>query len=70
MSTVLSPSVQTALQQPPLENFPTNGTVALSDAVAKYMPREQVGSFVYLDWKNINERRDEWTTKFDEVVRQ
>ena len=70
MSTVLSPKVQAALQKPPLENFPTNKTVALSDAVAKYMTRDRVGSFVYLDWDNINKRRGEWTTKFDEVVRQ
>lgn len=70
MSTALSPSVQTALQQPPLDNFPTNGTIELTEGVAEYMPREKVASFVYLDWDNINARRDEWTSKFDDVVRQ
>ena len=70
MSTVLSPNVQNALQQPPLENFPTNGTVPLTEGVAKYMPRDKVSSFVYLDWKNIDAHREEWTSKFDEVVRQ
>lgn len=69
INAVLSPAVQAALQQPPLENFPTNGKVDLSESVAKYMSRDQLKSFVYLDWKNINERRGEWTAKFDEVVR-
>lgn len=70
MNTVISAKVQDALQAPPLSNFPTNKQVTLSADVAKYMTREQLASFVYLDWKNINEKRGEWTAKFDEVVRQ
>lgn len=70
MNAVISPKVQNELQAAPLGNFPTNKTVALADDIAKYMTREQLSSFVYLDWKNINEKRGEWTAKFDEVVRQ
>ncbi|UDF32656.1 UNVERIFIED_ORG: extracellular solute-binding protein (plasmid) [Roseateles sp. XES5] len=67
---VLSAKVQEALQGAPLENFPTNKTVALTPGVAAYMTREQLSTFVYLDWNNINAKRGEWTSKFDEVVRQ
>ncbi|MCY1559827.1 hypothetical protein D9M68_969010 [compost metagenome] len=70
MDAVISAKVQDALQAAPLNNFPTNKSVALAPDVAKYMTREQLASFVYLDWKNINARRAEWTAKFDEVVRQ
>lgn len=69
MDAVISAEVQAALQEAPLGNFPVNDDVPVSAEVARYMRREDLESFVYLDWGKINEHREEWTIRFDEIVR-
>ena len=66
---VLSSDVQAALQEPPLGNFPANVDVAVSPSVAKFMRREDLSSFVYLDWAKINNHREDWTIRFDQIMR-
>jgi putative spermidine/putrescine transport system substrate-binding protein len=70
INAVLSHEVQAALEQPPIENFPTNGTVPITPSVAQYMTREQLSKFVYLDWAKINKHRAEWIERFNQVVKK
>ena len=69
IDSVLSEEVQTALQEPPLGNFPVNKNVPLSPEVEKYITREQLPKFIYHDWQKINKHRESWIERFNEVVK-
>ncbi|GAB3403526.1 extracellular solute-binding protein [Erwinia aphidicola] len=68
MDAAISQFVQTKLEQPPTEMFPTNKNVELTPAIAAYITREQVKSLVYPDWNIINKNRDGWIRQFDALV--
>jgi putative spermidine/putrescine transport system substrate-binding protein len=70
INSAISYEVQAALQEPPLENFPTNGTVKLSPSVEQYIPRDKLDKFVYHDWSKINKYREEWIERFNQVVKK
>ena len=69
MDAAISADAQTILQQPPVENIPTNTDVKLAPGIAAYVTPESMAKLVYLDWGVVADHRDEWTKAFDRAVK-
>lgn len=67
----LAAEVQTAMEEPPYYVIPTNGTVPLKGLVAEQIAatQENLQELVFFDWAAINQRRDEWSQRFNEEIR-
>lgn len=67
----LAAEVQTAMEEPPYYVIPTNGTVPLKGLVAEQIAatQEDLQKLVFFDWAAINQRRDEWSQRFNEEIR-
>ncbi|WP_269580717.1 extracellular solute-binding protein [Roseibium sp. Sym1] len=70
MDAAISAQAQSELTAPPVELFPTNSDVELTDSIKRFVTKDKVGSFVYLDWVSVAKNRDEWTKAYDRAVKQ
>jgi putative spermidine/putrescine transport system substrate-binding protein len=66
---VLSPEVQ-AIQARENGFAPVNQTVKLEPEIAARMPYgpEKVSALIKVDWDTINQKRSEWTTRWNRTV--
>ncbi len=69
MDAAISTEAQSQLTAPPQELFPTNGEVELTDSIKRFVSRDQVKDFVYLDWVAVAKNREEWTKAYDRAVK-
>lgn len=69
MDAAISAAAQTELMSPPQELFPTNSEVELTDSIKRFVSKDQVKDFVYLDWVAVAKNREEWTKAYDRVVK-
>jgi putative spermidine/putrescine transport system substrate-binding protein len=68
----LSPEVQGRLMQGPYLIVPTNSQVKMGGEVAQVLAKSQAElkkSFVFQDWKKINEQRAAWIDRFNREIR-
>ena len=70
MDAAIDAQVQTALEAPPIENFPTNGDVTLTPNITKFATKDSLKNFVYLDWVTVAKNRAKWTAEFDRAVKK
>jgi putative spermidine/putrescine transport system substrate-binding protein len=70
MDAAIDAQAQTLLTAPPVENFPTNSDVPLTDSIKRFVSKEQVKNFVYLDWVTVAKNRAKWTKEWDEAVKE
>jgi putative spermidine/putrescine transport system substrate-binding protein len=68
MDAAISSAAQTALTEPPIELFPTNMDVDLTDSIKRFVTKESVDDFVYLDWVTVAANRNEWTKTYDRII--
>jgi putative spermidine/putrescine transport system substrate-binding protein len=68
MDAAISASAQTALTAPPIELFPTNNDVELTDSIKRFVTKDKVKDFVFLDWVTVAKNRDEWTKTYDRLI--
>lgn len=68
MDAAISTAAQTALTAPPIELFPTNDEVPLTDSIKRFVTKDKVGDFVYLDWVTVAKNRDEWTKTYSRII--
>lgn len=67
----LSPEVQAKLMEEPYLVVPTNKKVAMKGVIAKVLAKDQaalMSSFVFQDWKTINEGRSAWIDRFNKEI--
>jgi len=69
MDAAIDAEVQRTLMAPPLENFPTNVDVDLSDSIKRFVTKDKVKDFVYLDWVTVAKHRAEWAKAYDRAVK-
>ena len=69
MDAAIDAEVQTALEAPPIENFPTNSDVVLTDNISKFATKDSLKDFVYLDWATVAKNRAKWTAEYDAAVK-
>lgn len=69
MDAAIDATVQTALEAPPIENFPTNSDVVLTPNISKFATKDSLASFVYLDWVTVAKNRAKWTEEYDRAVK-
>jgi putative spermidine/putrescine transport system substrate-binding protein len=68
----MSPEVQSRLMKSPYLIVPTNTKVAMEGEIAKVLARDHADlkkSFVFQDWKKINEQRGAWIERFNREIR-
>jgi putative spermidine/putrescine transport system substrate-binding protein len=68
----MSPEVQTRLMQAPYLIVPTNTKVKMEGEIAKVLAKDHAAmkqSFVFQDWKKINEQRSAWIERFNREVK-
>jgi putative spermidine/putrescine transport system substrate-binding protein len=68
----MAPEVQTKLMQSPYLIVPTNSTVKMEGEIAKVLAKDQADmkkSFVFQDWKKINEQRAQWIERFNREIK-
>jgi putative spermidine/putrescine transport system substrate-binding protein len=68
----LSPEVQSALMQSPYLIVPTNSKVKMEGEISKVLAKDQADlkkSFVFQDWKKINEQRSSWIERFNRDIK-
>jgi putative spermidine/putrescine transport system substrate-binding protein len=68
----MSPDVQSKLMDSPYLIVPTNKKVKMGGEVAKVLAKDQddlLKSFVFQDWKKINEQRSAWIERFNREIR-
>lgn len=68
----LSPEVQSRLMEPPYIIVPTNATLKMSGAVAESIAKDQSEmqkTFVFHDWKKINEQRSAWIERYNREIK-
>jgi putative spermidine/putrescine transport system substrate-binding protein len=68
----LSPEVQSALMQSPYLIVPTNSKVKMEGEISKVLAKDQADlkkSFVFQDWKKINEQRSAWIERFNREIK-
>jgi putative spermidine/putrescine transport system substrate-binding protein len=67
----LSPEVQSKLMEAPYLVVPTNKKVAMKGVIAKLLAKDQaemMRTFVFQDWKTINEGRSAWIDRFNREI--
>ncbi|MCB1550098.1 MAG: extracellular solute-binding protein [Hyphomicrobiaceae bacterium] len=69
MDAAIDAQVQTALEAPPIENFPTNSDVEVTPNIAKFATKDSLKNFVYLDWVTVAKNRAAWTKAYDAAVK-
>jgi len=72
IESAMSPEVQTALMKSPYLIVPTNGKVKMEGEISKALAKDQVElqkSFVFQDWKKINENRAAWIERFNREIK-
>ncbi|MCB1486209.1 MAG: ABC transporter substrate-binding protein, partial [Bauldia sp.] len=69
MDAAISAQAQTELTAPPIELFPTNSDVELTDSIKRFVTKDQVKDFVYLDWVAVAKNREEWTKAYDRAIK-
>ena len=52
-----------------LENFPTNVDVDLTDSIKRFVTKDSIKDFVYLDWVTVAKNRAAWTKAYDAAVK-
>ena len=68
----MSPEVQTRLMQAPYLIVPTNTKVKMEGEIAKVLAKDHAAmkkTFVFQDWKKINEQRSAWIERFNREVK-
>ena len=68
----MSPEVQSRLMKSPYLIVPTNTKVAMEGKIQKVLARDHADlkkSFVFQDWKKINEQRASWIERFNREIR-
>jgi putative spermidine/putrescine transport system substrate-binding protein len=68
----MSPEVQTTLMKSPYLIVPTNKKVKMEGEISKALAKDQdelQKSFVFQDWKKINEQRAQWIERFNREIR-
>lgn len=68
----MSPEVQTKLMEAPYLIVPTNKKVKMGGEIAKVLakdPDDLQKSFVFQDWKKINEQRSAWIERFNREIK-
>jgi len=69
MDAAIDAAAQTKLTAPPVELFPTNSDVELTDSIKRFVTKDKVKDFVYLDWVTVAKNRAEWTKAYDRAVK-
>lgn len=70
MDAAISAEAQSKLTAPPIELFPTNRDVELTDSIKRFVTKDKVKDFVYLDWVTVAKNRAEWTKAYDRAVKE
>ncbi len=68
----MAPEVQTRLMQSPYLIVPTNTKVKMEGEIAKVLAKDHAElkkSFVFQDWKKINEQRAQWIERFGREIK-
>jgi putative spermidine/putrescine transport system substrate-binding protein len=68
----MTPEVQRRLMQSPYLIVPTNGKVKMEGEIAKVLAKDHADlkkSFVFQDWKKINEQRSQWIERFNREIK-
>ena len=67
----ISAGIQAEMVKAPWNVVPTNGKVPLGGLVAQKIAAtpEDLGKFVFFDWKKVNEGRAAWTQRFNRDIR-
>ena len=50
--------------------FPTNVDVGLSDSILRFVTKDSIKDFVYLDWVTVAKNREAWTKAYDAAVKE
>jgi putative spermidine/putrescine transport system substrate-binding protein len=72
IESAMSPEVQSRLMKSPYLIVPTNTKVAMEGEIQKVLARDHADlkkSFVFQDWKKINEQRASWIERFNREIR-
>jgi putative spermidine/putrescine transport system substrate-binding protein len=72
IDSAMSPEVQSRLMKSPYLIVPTNTKVAMEGEIQKVLARDHADlkkSFVFQDWKKINEQRASWIERFNREIR-
>jgi putative spermidine/putrescine transport system substrate-binding protein len=70
MDAAISAEAQRKLTAPPVELFPTNSDVELTDSIKRFVTKEKLKDFVYLDWVTVAKNRALWTKQYDRAVKE
>jgi len=70
MDAAISAEAESKLTAPPIENFPTNSDVELTDSMKRFVTKDKVKDFVYLDWVTVAKNRAEWIKQYDRAVKE
>jgi putative spermidine/putrescine transport system substrate-binding protein len=68
----MAPEVQSRLMQSPYLIVPTNTKVKMEGEIAKVLAKDHADlkkSFVFQDWKKINEQRAQWIERFNREIK-
>jgi putative spermidine/putrescine transport system substrate-binding protein len=68
----MAPEVQGRLMQSPYLIVPTNTKVKMEGEIAKVLARDHADlkkTFVFQDWKKINEQRSQWIERFNREIK-
>jgi putative spermidine/putrescine transport system substrate-binding protein len=68
----MAPEVQSRLMQSPYLIVPTNSKVKMEGEIAKVLAKDHADlkkSFVFQDWKKINEQRSQWIERFNREIK-
>jgi len=72
IESAMSPEVQTILMKSPYLIVPTNKKVKMEGEISKALakdPAELQKTFVFQDWKKINENRSAWIERFNREIK-
>jgi putative spermidine/putrescine transport system substrate-binding protein len=69
MDASIDAEVQRKVIEPPLKNFPTNVDVDLTDSIKRFVTKDSIKDFVYLDWVTVAKNRAAWTKAYDAAVK-
>jgi putative spermidine/putrescine transport system substrate-binding protein len=68
----MAPEVQSRLMKSPYLIVPTNSKVKMEGEIAKVLAKDHADlkkSFVFQDWKKINEQRSQWIERFNREIK-
>jgi putative spermidine/putrescine transport system substrate-binding protein len=68
----MAPEVQARLMQSPYLIVPTNSKVKMEGEIVKVLAKDHADlkkSFVFQDWKKINEQRSQWIERFNREIK-